>query len=269
MSMKDFLAKANANMEKAKELKNSFGMNVAPGVYVGALTTFELRESDAGNVFFRRGITISEGDLRGAVAWDNMNINNEIGLSILMRFVELHGYDFPASLTEAALREIAETLINDNPVYRFRYTVKNEFGNSRIMEVIGAVVTDAANAPAEAAAPVGKEPATPADPDFEALALFCREQGVDVSDAADIDALKTMLADSKFPTAGVTVKQLKALGYDVDTVEPLADDQVELLTRVGLGELLITPEPEKPTETMAKSVSKPVPAKSGLKKMKK
>ena len=208
------------------------GVRVPDGIYVGR-EACEIRESQSsGKLMNSRSFTVSDGEQAGLNVWDNVVFEgNEVGMQIMRRWVELHGYEWPENdlgLLEQIVNEINEAA----PSVRFRVkTIKDknddtrEYTNVSVLEILEGKPEAAAEAPAEAEAEAPAEEASAED-----------NAAADDLDSMTREQLKKYVASNAELAGAIRI-----------TIR-MSDDDLKAAIRAALGT-----EAEAPAETEAQT----------------
>jgi hypothetical protein len=154
------------------------GVRVPDSIYIGREGA-EVKESQSsGKLMVSRSFTISDGEYAGLNAWDNIVFEgNDVGMQILRRWVEMHGYEWPEG--DLASMEVIVNEINETAA-TVRFKVKTtkdrnddtrEYTNVTVLEILAGEATTQAQE-SSPAAPADESPAeeTAAD-DLESMKI--------------------------------------------------------------------------------------------------
>lgn len=119
-----------------QQYKEMFGASDLPeDTYVAKLQDCELSESNAGNLRVKREHVIVEGDHKGVVVRDGLNLENEYGPVFCRRWLAMLGVDVPENPEEleTLLAEVKEAA----PVCKIRVRHSGDFTNVDVISVLG------------------------------------------------------------------------------------------------------------------------------------
>lgn len=115
--------------------KEMFGASDIPeDVYVAKLQDTELTESNAGKLRIKREHVILEGDHKGVVVRDGLNLENEYGPVFCRRWFALLGVDIPEEPEE--LEEVLGEVKDAAPVCKIRVRHSGDFTNVDVISVV-------------------------------------------------------------------------------------------------------------------------------------
>jgi hypothetical protein len=218
---KDLEGMQSAWENSEQDYKETFGGDQVPdGNYVAELSSLKMKKNDEGAIRVRRSFVILEGSQKGVVINDNMNLATDRGPTFLRRFIEQMGETSPTSLTE--LPEILANIVAARPTCEIRVTHSDSgFTNAWVNRLL----TDddlSGRAADDDEEPVAKKKRPVADDDDEEPAVskkqvkaFCESWGIELEGDEDVDGMKELIAQGKFPAdecSAEDVKLLKALG---------------------------------------------------------
>ena len=231
-------------------------VEVPDGVYI-AKETCELAETKPSDgtepkLKINRRFTILEGERANLSIWDNLVIeDNEVGLQIARRWIEMHGFEWP----EENLTQIEEIINQINQTaavvkIRLKYTVSKKdntrkFPNVTVAQILEDYESSQVQENTDDVQAQEEQTAAP-DEDAERTALitFAASQGIDdVNDSMNKDDIAAALAGWKF---------------DGDEITP---DETELLENIGLaGNIMHKPKPivKKAAQQVPKAPVKPL-----------
>lgn len=163
MPIGDKLAKMqDAWKESEQQYKTTFGGEKIPeGQYIARVQKAALREAKtSGKIMIGREHVIMEGDLKGSVVFDNMQLETPLGLAFTRRWIERMGYVSPDEVN--GLLDVCNDITEKAPTVKIAVKHSGDFVNVDVLEVLedgGAATAGAASeASAETAttAPAGK-----------------------------------------------------------------------------------------------------------------
>lgn len=108
------------------------GVRVPDSIYLGKESA-ELRESaSSGKLMVARQFVIAEGECAGLAVWDNLVIeNNDTGIQICRRWIEMHGYEWPEE-DLGSIEEIVNEINEKASMVRFKVkTTKDKNDDTR------------------------------------------------------------------------------------------------------------------------------------------
>jgi hypothetical protein len=120
------LAQLRKQWKKSKkEKENRFGAeNLEDGTYLAQLRTCKIKESStSGKLMIAREHVLLEGEHEGMVIFDNMQLEHEVGMIFIRRWLEMLGHEEPENPDD--LPEILEEIQEASPRVTIR-TKKNE-----------------------------------------------------------------------------------------------------------------------------------------------
>jgi hypothetical protein len=120
------LAQLRKQWKKSKkEKENRFGAeNLEDGTYLAQLRTCKIKESStSGKLMIAREHVLLEGEHEGMVIFDNMQLEHEVGMIFIRRWLEMLGHEEPENPED--LPEILEEIQEASPRVTIR-TKKNE-----------------------------------------------------------------------------------------------------------------------------------------------
>lgn len=118
-----------------QQYKEMFGASDLPeDTYIAKLQDCELSESNAGNIRVKREHVIMEGEHKGVVVRDGLNLENEYGLVFCRRWLAMLGVDIPENPEEleTLLAEVKEAA----PVCKIRVRHSGDFTNVDVISVL-------------------------------------------------------------------------------------------------------------------------------------
>lgn len=195
------------------------GVRVPDSIYLGKETA-ELRESaSSGKLMVARSFVIAEGECAGLSVWDNLVIeNNDTGIQICRRWVEMHGYEWPEN-NLGQIEEIVNEINEKSAMVRFKVkTTKDKNDDTR--EYTNVSVLSIEDSSSE----------TPAAEQSETPAAEQQEERTDL-DSMSRSELKRFIKDNETcENIRVTVK--------------MTDDEIRDLITDAMGET----QPKEPAE---------------------
>lgn len=186
--------------------KETFGAaDIPEDTYVAQLQEAMLDEDKKQNVVIRREHIITEGEHKGVVVRDRMNLSNDMGLVFVRRWLQMLGVDIPEDSAE--LETLVSEIKKAAPVCKVRIRHSGDFTNVDVISV-----EDGADATATS-----------------------DDSGVDL-DALDKDGLRKLVVDNDLEIPGyrkMSEDELRAaitekIGGDSAPAEtPAADDSAD------------------------------------------
>jgi len=201
-SLKDKIAAAKKNFKKAKEIASQGGLgnaNVEDGRYHAQILSAKgpVQGQNSGRLQAVLAFEIQEGEFKGQKLTSFPNLENEIGLGILIRELNNLGYEIEDfEQIEATLAEVNK----DKPQVRISVKTKGEYQNISIDKLMDAEASeDLSEAAPEDAAPeeAAPEEGEIAEGDTITFTLKGEETQAEVTEVVDENSLKIKTADGK------------------------------------------------------------------------
>jgi len=247
------LASLNGTWKKAKDKQDEMfgGAMIPEATYMAQLTSAKLvLTKQSQKLAISRTFLILEGDFEGKTLSDLMGLSfNEYSPVYARRWIEQMGYAAPEDLSEE-LENILDAITKDARYAKIKVKHSGTYYNIDVLEASAATDSDPEGDPADPQIDSNADEEAPETDEASegdaaltaALLEFATSQdldGVEVSDEDTLDSLKGKLADFQWQDGELT------------------SEEAELLTKVGLVENIIRPEPL----ALKKSPTKAVPAK--------
>lgn len=262
-NFKDRLAAAKQAQETGRDLAKQFGADIPAGTYIGKLQAYTYAPSGKGRPQIKHSEYITEGEQKGNVATEFIGLEHEVSVSIVTRFISEMGYEVPEFFDWEASERQGDFVITkdfddtlaaiekEEPETRFQVIRKGDFTNIRILEILGTSENpqpddEDADADSDPDADPDTTPEETADPDQEALFALCQEEGIEevTEDMTVEQMVKILNKEYSFWSKKVTPEQLTDF-EDATPEDGLDDDAIELLDRVGCGDIIIKPVAKK------------------------
>ena len=207
-----------------QQYKEMFGASDLPeDTYVAKLQDCELTESNAGNLRIKREHVIMEGDHKGVVVRDGLNLESEYGPVFCRRWLAMLGADVPENPEEL------ETVLTDvreaAPTCKIRVRHSGEFTNVDVISVLGEDEEESSGGEAEG----GEESGAEIDldgMDKDELRALVKENDLEIDGwrKMDEDTLREAIRKQIGGEAGATEEGATEEG----ATEEGADDGVDL-----------------------------------------
>ena len=284
------LAVAREATDKGRQVaaEGPTGQNLPAGRYVGKLQRFEPGVSKNGRPQICRELLVSEGEESGNIGKDWSGVEHEVSVGILIRFVNMCGYEMPEIIdydksagqgswvfTDAFI-ELCKAIKGDAPECVFQVKHKNGFVNIDVYEVAAGdeEAEEAEEAEEVEEAEVDEDDST--EQWRKEVLAFAEAQGVEeATDDDDVEVLAEKIREYTFWVKGIEqgdlLQQLEAAEIDIsdpDDYDPdvgLSTDDVEVLVALGIDGKLIRPTPAT-AKKKAATPAKKAPVRKGPKK---
>lgn len=224
------------------------GAKVPEGVYIAQVQKCALKESkSSGNLMIARQHLILEGEYKGTMLFDNMQLETEYGPVFARRWIETVGYEAPEDIEE--LPELLEAIAGEGPVCKVVVKHSGDFVNVNVSEMLDSGILDelgisttvdpdeddsaegddadeAAEQEEEAEVVEEEKPKAKAKAKTKAKAKakskkealsekdlkeFCVSQDIDFEDSDDFDALKELISEFTYSRSELDAKEVKLL----------------------------------------------------------
>jgi len=221
------------------------GIKIDAGQYLARLQSAKITESkSSGKLMIRREHVILEGQFKGMIVYDNLNLETPMGMSFVRRWIEQMGYDQPDVDKPEEIEDIVAAISQEAPTVKVAVKHSGDFVNVSIIELIttdsAAGESGQAQAKAEASSSAKKEKVAPWDeknPLKENLFAFCKGQDISTQSDDTIEVLKERIREYTYPK------------------EQMTDEEQKLFAEAGL-EDTYEKKPESKPEQKKKPVAK-------------
>jgi len=117
------------------------GAKVPEGVYIAQVQKCALKESkSSGNLMIARQHLILEGEYKGTMLFDNMQLETEYGPVFARKWIETVGYETPEDIEE--LPELLEAIASEGPVCKVAVKHSGDFVNVNVSEMLDSGILD-------------------------------------------------------------------------------------------------------------------------------
>jgi hypothetical protein len=241
------------------------GAVVPPGVYEAQIAKVFIKETQAGALRInRQWVIISEGEMQGAVAWDGVNLEGEMGPVFARRFVEQCEWTFPEEEPEQ-LEEIMAKITEEKPCFKIKVSHNQSKDGSQTFVNIN-IQKKIENPTGEEGTVAAPEAETGTEPAEEATTTEAPAEGGDTAD--QLDELTEQFRG--FCMAQLTDEQITD-DMDLDTLKgicmayvfdrpDLDQTEIDLLEAVGMSDRIKDPAPPAPAPAKAAAPAKKAPA---------
>jgi len=221
------------------EAEKGFNGNTVPaGIYLFKIAESNVGSTSSGKLSWFIKSVVLEGDCKDQTVLTMLNLEHDVGQQIICQFINAMGYEVPEDISEVPT--IADEFQKAGICFRGKLTYnKDGYAGMRVIEVIDnegtAESTPEPEVEAEVIPEPEPEPEAEVDPLQAELLAFCAANGIeDVTDDSTVDEIKAMLGE-------YSMKE-----------EELDKEEIELLTRAGMGDMIVKKSPLKPAAVRKK-----------------
>lgn len=212
------------------------GVKVDPGQYTARLQSAKIVESKtSGNLMIRREHVILDGQFKGSIVRDNMNLSNAMGMSFVRHWIDQMGYEPPDD--PEGIEEVLDVICSDAPLCKIAVKQSGDFVNVSVIEVYPNDDLPQSSRPSQSSQQSrtsqssqerqtsGKnedaEDDSESNPIRDRLFAFCKAQDIDTEPDDSIDVLRERIREYQFPEDELTEeeKQLFADAGIEDVIE--------------------------------------------------
>jgi hypothetical protein len=251
MAVSKFADKLNGMKNSWDDSKNQYdsmfgGVKIPADTYLAQMQSVKLKESkSSGKLMIQREHVIIEGQFKGTVVYDNMQIETPMGMTFIRRWFEQMGYEAPADPAE--IEDVIRAIAEDAALVKIQVKHSGDYVNVSVIEV---VETSSANAPSasreepkaeepKAEEPKAEKPKTSSGKTKEkandsedaeiikGLHDFCKAQDIETEEDDTLDVLKERVKEYKWP------------------VEEMTEEEIELFTNAGIADAIKQKETKK------------------------